>query len=212
MTSELKQPSLPDPLDELAPDVQARLHLSAIWPELLPFESYELRCLDMRTKPAGKGPREFLSSVEAVVEAAMRYRDRWDVFVGVGTRCCPDALSMKECRHSEKGEDHVSRLQAVWGDFDADSPAELQDQIDKLTGLSVPPTVLVGSGTGVHAYWPLLEPTNELSRVRQVNRGLRLRYGADNAIDSARILRVAGTLNHKHGDPLPVRLLAVPGV
>jgi hypothetical protein len=119
---------------------------------------------------------------------------------------------MSDCRHEEKGGDHVSRLKAIWGDFDAGSAEELQDQLEYLAGLSLPPNVLVASGTGLHAYWTLLEPTTDLPRVKYVNRGLRLRFGADNAIDPARILRLAGTLNHKYGEPLPVRLLVAPDV
>ena len=81
-----------------------------------------------------------------------------------------------------------------------------------LTSLILPPSVLVGSGKGVHAYWRLIEPTSELFRVEQVNRGLRRRFGADNAVDAARILRVASTYNFKYGQPVPVRLLLAPDV
>ena len=115
---------------EFSPAAQAQCQLSAIWPELLPFESYELRCLDTRSKPASTGPRHFLQSTDAVVEAAMRYRDEWDVFVGVGTRACPDALSTDRCEHDQKGVDHVSRLQASWGDLDANSPENLDAVIE----------------------------------------------------------------------------------
>jgi hypothetical protein len=141
----------------------------------------------------------------------MLYRENWDVFIGVATRCCPSALTMAQCRHAERGVDHVSRLRVAWGDFDVKSET-LEAVIEKLSGLALPPDVLVGSGKGVHAYWQLIEPTAEVLRVERVNRGLRLRHGADNAVDAARILRVAGTFNHKYGEPLPVRLLVAPNV
>ena len=63
------------------------------------------------------------------------------------------------------------------------------------------------SGAGLHAYWPLGAATHELDRVEAINRGIRDRLRGDNAIDAARILRVAGTFNHKHGRPLPVELM-----
>ena len=197
-------------LEESAPAEQAQAHLGAVLPApLLPFESIEIRCLDTRTRPAKPGPRLFVDSIEAAVEAAMRHRDDWDVFFGVGTRTCPSAISMTECRHAGKGADHVSRLEAMWGDFDVKEGAaeSMESIVTRLSSLSLPPLVLVGSGRGLHAYWPLLEPTQETGRIEALNRGLRLRFGADNAVDAARILRVAGTLNHKYGEPLPVQLL-----
>ncbi|HLF75989.1 MAG TPA: hypothetical protein VJB57_00725 [Dehalococcoidia bacterium] len=197
---------------DLSPAEQARRHLMATLPELLPFEAIEVRCLDIRSKPAGIGPRFFLTSVEEVVEVAMEHRERWDVFYGVGTRACPGALSMSHCQHTEKGADHVSRLNVVWGDFDAKTEEEFDSVSGILNALALPPTVVVGSGTGLHGYWCLAEPTTELARVERVNRSLRLRLGADNAVDAARILRIAGTFNHKYGEPLPVRLLVAPDV
>jgi hypothetical protein len=40
-----------------------------------------------------------------------------------------------------------------------------------------------------------------------MNQRLRDRLGGDNAVDPARILRLAGTLHHKQDPPLQVRLL-----
>jgi hypothetical protein len=202
-------------LDQLPPEEQALLHLQAILPRvILPFEAIEVRCLDARTKPARTGPRLFLPTVEAAVEAAMRYRREWDVFVGVGLRACPTAVEMARCPCDERGANHVSRLQVVWGDFDIeDDGAESPDDLlTRLRGISLPPTVLVRSGRGIHAYWPLSEAATDLATVVAVNRSIRLRFGADTAVDAARILRVAGTFNHKYGAPLPVRLLEAPRV
>ena len=178
----------------------------------MPFEAIEIRCLNTRAQPAAVGPRLFAASTEEAVEAAIRFRNDWDVFFGVGTRACPSALIMSECPHPQKGADHVSRLQAVWGDFDVkEAAASSTDELmDRLIRLASPPLVVVGSGMGLHCYWPLVEPTKETARVETVNKSLRVRFGADNAVDAARILRVAGTLNHKYGEPLPVRLLRCP--
>src|SRR3990172_4167052 len=67
--------------------------------------------------------------------------------------------------------------------------------------------VIVASGMGAHAYWVLGEPTSDLARVEAINRGVRAKLAGDNAIDAARILRLAGTYNYKHGQRLPVRLV-----
>ena len=207
----LEMPSL----SMLPPHDQARRQLLALFNTGFGAgEWLELRCLDCRVTPARPGRREYFRSVTACVDAAMTYRDSWDVFFGVGLRRCPVATKIADCPHRQRGADHISALTAAWGDFDvvsADEPtkpyASMEDAVDTLTTSVPQPTILVGSGTGVHAYWRLPEPTFELSRVEAVNRGIRDRLRGDNAIDAARILRIAGTFNYKHGQPLPVRLL-----
>jgi hypothetical protein len=73
------------------------------------------------------------------------------------------------------------------------------------------PSILVESGTGVHAYWildcPLLVQNEERwKEIEAVNRGLVSRFdGDDGAIDVSRILRVPNTLNHKYNPPKVVR-------
>jgi hypothetical protein len=197
----------------LTSEEQAALHLQAVLPKpLLPHESIEVRCLFTGRSPAVPGPRAFLPSVEEAVEFALLHRERWDVFFGIGPRFCPQDMVMDRCSHGEKGADHVARLGSVWGDFDVKAGADIEEILERLSALSFPPTVVVASGKGLHCYWPLVEPTNQLSRVEAVNRSMRIRFGADNAVDAARILRVAGTLNFKYGEPLPVRLLRAPGV
>lgn len=205
----------PPTLAQLSVREQARRQLLALFPTGLKVgEWYELRCLDCSRSPAGIGPRSFFRSVSDLVQAALKHRDRWDVFYGVGIRRCPVASNMNRCPHKGRGADHISRLPAAWADFDVrsedepDKPhASLDGLIRTLVGSSLPPTILVGSGTGVHAYWPLDAPTVDLSRVERINHSIRDRFRGDNAIDAARILRVAGTFNRKHGNPLPVRLL-----
>ena len=199
----------------LPPEEQASLHLRAVLPSpLLPFEAIEIRCLNTRVQPAAKGPRLFAADIEEAVQVAMQYCSNWDVFFGVGTRACPAALSMHDCPHQQKGSDHVSRLQAVWGDFDVkpEGYADQEEIVGCLQDLDLAPTCLVSSGAGIHAYWRLNEATREMSRVEQVNRSLRTRFGADNAVDAARILRVAGTFNYKHQEPSPVLLLEAANV
>jgi hypothetical protein len=151
-----------------------------------------------------------------LVDAAFDWRDEWDVFFGVGLRRCPSTHNILKCPHKERGADHVSRLPAAWGDFDVQCPdepdkphASLDELLQLLRCAAPPPDLLVGSGMGAHGYWTLSAPTTDLDRVERINRSLKVRFQGDNAIDPARILRIAGTFNYKHGDRLPVRLLEV---
>jgi hypothetical protein len=210
-------PSLaPADPSRLPPADQARAHLFAIFPgELAAGEWYELRMLDCSTRPARTGPREFHRSIHDLVVAAMRHCDRWDVFFGVGLRRCPATNDIRRCPHRQRGTDHVSRLPAAWIDIDVATAASakpydsLEEGLARVRQVEPPPGVIVASGGGLHAYWPLSRPTSELERVASLNRAIRDRLGGDNAVDAARILRLAGTCNYKTGEPRPVRLLEV---
>lgn len=199
----------------LAPHEQAEMHLHALFDgELDAGEWYELRCLDCSTEPAGKGPRSFYRSITSLTDEAMRLAERWDVFFGVGLRRCPTTVDIRSCPHDVKGLDHVSRLPAAWSDMDVrcdeepDKPHESTERAQSLAlSMRPAPTIIVGSGVGIHAYWKISPPTSDLQRIVALNKAIRERVQGDNAIDPARILRLAGTLNHKHGSPLPVELL-----
>ena len=71
------------------------------------------------------------------------------------------------------------------------------------------PAIVVASGSGsnVHAYWPLKQPLSPPD-AEVVNLRLAYAIGADRVcFDAARILRPPGTWNHKHSPPTPVRAL-----
>ncbi len=199
----------------LAPHQQAERHLHALFAgELDVGEFYEMRCLDCSREPAGEGPRGFYRSITALVDEAMRLAEHWDVFYGVGLRRCPTTTDIRRCPHEKKGVDHISRLPGAWADVDVcsgDEPnkphATLEGATSRLLAVPHPPSILIASGTGIHAYWPLPEPTPGLARIAALNRSIRDSIQGDNAIDPARILRLAGTVNYKHGTPLPVELL-----
>ena len=92
---------------------------------------------------------------------------------------------------------NLAATRALWVDFDGD-PGELST---KLETFPLPPSLLVNSGGGVHAYWILAEPfaldTEEArSQFENVLKGLTAVLGGDRAAtDASRILRVAGTIN-----------------
>jgi hypothetical protein len=151
---------------------------------------------------------------DLVDRALLDAEEGWDVFVGIGLRKCPMTLDITRCSCRIRGADHVSRLPAAWADLDVrcegqpDKPHEsVGSVIAMLSESPQRPSMLIGSGTGVHAYWVLPEPTYDIEHVVALNRAIRGRLNGDNAIDAARVLRLAGTANHKHGRPLPVRLL-----
>jgi hypothetical protein len=201
------------------PTEQARRQLFHLFPDgLEPGEWLELRCLGCSRTPALPGPRGYHSTITDLVDCALRdAAEGWDVFFGVGLRRCPDSLDIHACRHKARGLDHVARLPVAWADLDVKSKDEPDKPHESLTAVMamlaespLPPSLVVGSGTGAHAYWRFPDgPSADLERVVAINRAIKDRFSGDNAIDAARILRLAGTTNNKHGVPLPVRLLSL---
>ena len=119
-----------------------------------------------------------------------------DVYVG----CAP-----RTRRHGSRAA--VQRSWVLWAD--CDTPAATS----ALADFHPPPSLIVCSGTANnrHAYW-LLEQPVDADELEALNRRLAHTLGADEgAYDAARILRLAGTRNHKHQPPTPVALETATG-
>ena len=117
---------------------------------------------------------------------------RTDVYVG----CAP-----RTRRHG--GRDAIARAFVLWADCDG------EDAVEALGDFDPAPSIVIASGTGrnCHAYWPLAEALAR-DEVEHANRRLAHALGADPAsADSARILRVPGTLSWKHEPPTAVEAL-----
>lgn len=135
------------------------------------------RGMSQRFLPAGQ--------LDAVAAEARWRSPRTDVYVGVLPR-----LRQRGDRSSLTAPGRVA-----WVDLDRD------DAVERLRSAPVPPAhLIVGSGSGghAHAYWRLEEP-QPLDTLEALNRQLAHGLGGDAACaDAARILRPAGTVNHKH--------------
>jgi hypothetical protein len=114
---------------------------------------------------------------------------RTDVYVG----CAP-----RTRRHG--GRDAIDRTFVLWADCDG------EQAVAALAEFEPSPAIVIASGTGsnCHAYWPLTAPLAR-DELEHANRRLAHALGADPAsADAARILRVPGTLSHKHDPPTRV--------
>lgn len=110
----------------------------------------------------------------------------WGAYFAVGLR--KQGLS----RWKRGGAAEVVALPAFYTDIDDPTPATLV----KLRGARLPPSVIVHSGGGYHAYWLLDEPTRDLNMGRQVLQGLARAFGGD-GLSPAQSLRLPGTVNCK---------------
>jgi predicted P-loop ATPase len=98
--------------------------------------------------------------------------------------------------------------QVCWCDLDFKDYEDGEEEArERLTLLRMPPSALVSSGNGLHAYW-LLDAVVAPAVIEAANVRLIAATGADEACkDSARVLRLPGSLNVKDPQhPRPVVL------
>jgi RepB DNA-primase from phage plasmid len=126
---------------------------------------------------------------EEIAQRVLGLADTFNVFVAVAPRT----------RQSGKA-DAVARCWTLWADLDG--PGALE----RLRAFRPLPSIVIRSGSpdAAHAYWPLRRPVSP-EGAQRANRRLAVALDADRAAtDPARILRPAGTLNHKHDPPAAV--------
>jgi hypothetical protein len=123
-----------------------------------------------------------------------------DVWFGVAPRLRVKGGTLRDC-----GE-----LSALWVDLDShDGQAEAM--ASRLRAFPLPPSIVVESGHGLHAYWLLHEglsvQADEGSAAKRLLRGLALATHGDlAAAEPARVLRLPGTFNQKHRPVRPVTI------
>ncbi len=91
----------------------------------------------------------------------------------------------------------------LWADVDEKRGATFSHL---LRSISLEPQVVVDSGHGWHLYWRLVEPV-PTHVAQEAMKVIAAALGGDAVGDAARIMRVPGTVNHKDGGAVPVRLL-----
>ncbi len=140
----------------------------------------------------------FFTDVREAAHHAINLAEANEVYAGVAVR------------HGEDGtKQGVCRIPALWADLDVKDGHTRETRWVQLSGLPCPPSMVVWSGGGFHAYWSLEEPAGspeEMGRAELAMRRLAAGLGSDPVHDRSRILRVPGTFNHKTGEPRPVTL------
>jgi len=147
--------------------------------------------VEVRFKVAtGMGQRFFACEDRRTTAEFIRVQgQRSDTYVGVAPR-----------REQRGSAEVVERVHALYVDVDT------EEAMSSLRHFSPTPSIVVRSGSGLHAYWPILPPLSA-TEARAANRRLAQALGADMAAtDAARILRPPETFNHKTGSPVPVEV------
>ena len=110
----------------------------------------------------------------------------WGAYVAVSTR------KANLGRWRRGGLDDLLALPALFADLDR--PPE--DVLRELCGFQPAPSCVIGSGRGVHVYWLLVTPTQDMRQAKSVLRGLAAALCGD-VMSPAQSLRLVGTRNTK---------------
>lgn len=162
-------------------------------------------------------------------EYAIAEGQKHDVYFGISTTS--RAKASKRGTAARAKAEEVQEVPALWADIDIKSKetqghhankknyAKSIDPWKKKVFSIYPPTYLIKTGGGYHAYWLLKEPfkvQDDESR-KQIQETVEkfqaciaglAGYQIDQTADLARVLRVPGTMNHKTPDELkPVEIV-----
>ena len=165
-----------------------------------------------------------LNHITKAAQEAAALAEEKDVYFAVGLQ--------KTRPSSGRGSaDTVAVIPGLWCDIDikgqghgrSDLPETVDDAIELANAIEgFPPTLLVHSGGGIHAYWLFKEPWVIESKEEREKAQILVRswedtlrqhakekgHHLDSTSDLARVLRVPFTLNHKNpGNPVAVKLL-----
>lgn len=163
----------------------------------------------------------FVSRVNFALERSTQFKDMWfctslQSKAGVNSKGKPKA---------ERKKANAMGLKAIWVDIDVDDdPKHYHTVNEALTAIltfqvkvGLPaPSAIVFSGGGIHVYWisrDTLTPQEwhpYADGLKQLLLANNIKCDAGLTTDSARILRIPGTLNYKYDPPKPVDLAPGP--
>ena len=155
----------------------------------------------------------FFDTKDKLIDSAKSFDDKgWDTFFALGSF---------DNEGSRKAE-HVSRVKAFFLDLDIgdNDPKKYDTRVNALTSLrsfckqvNLPTPTIVDSGYGIHVYWLLSESVLTEEWLLVANRLKKLLVEknmlSDPAVtsDSARVLRIPTTHNHKGDTPKQVSVI-----
>jgi hypothetical protein len=112
----------------------------------------------------------------------------WGAFMGIATR------TRNFGRWKRGARKDLVELPALY--IDIDTP---DDALFRFLRFDPPPSVIVRSGSGFHAYWLLAEPTRDFDTADRTLKGLARHFASDDKMSTAQSLRLPGTYNTKPG-------------
>ncbi len=143
--------------------------------------------IEVRQLPSGRSTWHAASELSTPAVVAGLIRDNTadqHIYIGANPR---------RTDGGRKAED-VPLARCLFADFDGVTLDEVRRRIEGLPE----PTVIIGSGHGIHAYWRLTEPIHDMVAWTQWQKDLIALVDSDPTIhDPPRIMRLPGFTNHK---------------
>lgn len=160
---------------------------------------------------------KWFTETESAAIYALAQAERREVYYGVGLR--------RAKIHAGRGKSNdVTQVTTLWADIDYGAthqskayPPTEDDAMKLVSEPGVPPSIVVRSGHGLHAYWLLSEALGPEDGIASLLRrwGMTLNSHAkvhgwtlDCTSDLARVLRVPGTINYKFEQVQPVEVIS----
>ena len=101
-------------------------------------------------------------------------------------------------------EKDIETIVTLWADLDINP----DEAIKKLADFPLEPSIIIGSGRGLHSYWLLRTPEKIKPNTKGVLKGLAIMLDADRAChDLSRMLRVPNTKNLKYQPPRDAQII-----
>jgi hypothetical protein len=163
------------------------------------------------------------TKLDEAAAAAVDASDKADVYLRV------TPIGFMPAGNTRGGKDDARALVALFADIDVagvghaknDLPPDHNAAFDLLYECDKAPSVVVGSGGGLHAWWIFREPllitdAKSLAEAKAMAegwekhvqaRGRRHGWNLDTVAQLSRVLRVAGTKNHKTDEPRAVEVI-----
>ncbi|RJR36926.1 MAG: DUF3987 domain-containing protein [Desulfobacteraceae bacterium] len=157
------------------------------------YQNCEGGNVEFRYLPSGK--QDFLPMERAV--ALQSFPSGQDSYFGVATR------------NGGGTKEHIIHIPGLWADLDF-KQVPMEQAKENLKACPFPPSIVIDSGGGFHAYWIFREPAakSDIPLIESYLRRLASYLQADmSGAEAARILRVPGTLNRKYFPARNVKIL-----
>ncbi len=160
---------------------------------------------------------------EETLTMLQRWAEKEDVYIGCGTRGANLGATLRG------GSEDVTAIPGLWLDIDYGTehkkpnlPPMQDDAVALIQAMGLPPTMIVHTGHGLHAWWVFREPWiletaedrdaahrltsgwSDTLRAHAATRG----WATDSVGDLPRVMRLPGLWNRK-GTPLKTKLLSV---
>ncbi len=149
--------------------------------------------MELRAILNGNTTRIFGRDVNRLKKFIAKNKDR-NIFYGVGSRAGGGSSA------------NIKEIAFLWADLDFKNYADGENEARHRLGLfPIRPSIVILSGGGLQAFWCLASAVEPSDKIVCILKGIASELGSDkNVCDTARIMRMPGTINTKYDPPRDV--------